>query len=61
MLLSGTVMLHQAFLRADVDARLAVFEALPHAFWLDASLPESRAANEMMARFLDEHLGKPRR
>jgi acetyl esterase/lipase len=60
MLLSGTAILHQAYLRAGVDARLAVFEALPHAFWLDASIPESRAANAMMARFLDEHLGKKR-
>jgi len=58
MLLSGTVMLHQAFLRAGVDARLSVFEALPHAFWLDVNLPESRAADEMIAHFLDDHLGK---
>jgi len=58
MLLSGTALLHQAYLRAGVDARLVVFEALPHAFWLDASLPESRSADEMIARFLDEQLGK---
>lgn len=58
MLLSGTVMLHQAFLDAGVDARLEVFEGLPHAFWLDASIPESRAANERMARFLDGHWGQ---
>jgi len=58
MLLSGTVVLHQAFLRAGVDARLAVYEAQPHAFWLDANLPESRAANEMMARFFAAQLEK---
>ncbi len=57
MLLSGTVILHQAFLRAGNDARLVVFEALPHAFWLDVHLPESRAADETMARFFDSHLG----
>jgi epsilon-lactone hydrolase len=56
-LLSGTVMLHQAFLDAGVDARLVVFEALPHAFWLDARIPESRKADAMMAAFLDAHLG----
>ena len=56
MLLSGTVLLHQAFLHAGVDSRLHVYEALPHAFWLDASLPESRAADEAMAKFLSEHL-----
>jgi epsilon-lactone hydrolase len=58
MLLSGTVILHQAFLSAGVDARLVVFEALPHAFWLDVKLPESRTADEMIARFMDDHLGK---
>jgi len=58
MLLSGTVMLHRAFLDAGVDARLVVFEALPHAFWLDVRLPEARAANEMIAHFMDDHLGK---
>jgi len=58
MLLSGTVLLHQAFLRAGVDARLVVFEALPHAFWLDVNLPESRAADEMIAHFMDDHIGK---
>ncbi len=61
MLLSGTVILHQAYLAAGVDTRLVVFEAQPHAFWLDVSLPESRAADELIARFLDEHLGKSNR
>jgi acetyl esterase/lipase len=31
--LSGTVDFHRALLRAGVDARLMVFDALPHAFW----------------------------
>jgi hypothetical protein len=53
------LVLHLAFLRAGNDARLVVFEALPHAFWLDALLPESHTANELMARFLDSHLGLP--
>ena len=58
LLLSGTVQLHQAYLRAGVDARLMVFEAQPHAFWLDANLPETREANEIIAKFLDEHVGR---
>lgn len=58
MLLSGTVVLYQAFLKAGVDSRLSVFEALPHAFWLDAGLPESKTACEQMAKFLDEHVGR---
>jgi acetyl esterase/lipase len=60
LLLSGTTILHRAFLRAGVDAQLVVFEALPHAFWNDAHLPESKEADEIMARFFDKHLGKSR-
>ncbi len=59
LLLSGTTILHRAFLRAGVDAHLVVFEALPHAFWNDARLPESKQADEIMARFFDKHLGSP--
>ncbi len=50
--------MHRAFLRAGVDAQLVVFEALPHAFWNDVSLPETKEADEIMARFFTEHLGK---
>ena len=55
-LLSGTVNLHRAYLHAGVDARLVVFDALPHAFWYDPKLPESIEANHMMADFFLEHL-----
>ncbi len=58
LLLSGTTILHRAFLRAGVDAQLVVFEALPHAFWNNVHLPESREADEIMARFFVKHLGK---
>jgi epsilon-lactone hydrolase len=58
LLLSGTTILHRAFLRAGDDAQLVVFEALPHAFWNDVNLPESREADEIMARFFDTHVGK---
>ncbi|HEX4005834.1 MAG TPA: alpha/beta hydrolase fold domain-containing protein [Acidobacteriaceae bacterium] len=50
-LLSGTALLHRAFLRAGDDARLVVFEGLPHAFWYDAPMPESKEADGLMARF----------
>src|SRR5947208_14649831 len=33
LLLSNTSIFHVALLQAGVDARLVVFEALPHAFW----------------------------
>jgi epsilon-lactone hydrolase len=56
MMLSGTAILHRAFLRAGVDARLAVFEALNHGFWYEANLPESKEADGMIAQFFDAHL-----
>jgi acetyl esterase/lipase len=56
MMLSGTAILHRAFLRAGVDAQLVVFEALNHGFWYEANLPESREADEVIARFFDTHL-----
>lgn len=58
LLLSGTVNLHRAYLNAGVDARLVVFDALPHAFWYDPKLPEAIEANHMMADFFARQLGK---
>ncbi len=57
-LLSGTVNLHRAFLKAGADARLVVFDALPHAFWNMPELPESKEADATMAAFFKEQLGK---
>jgi epsilon-lactone hydrolase len=56
--LSGTVILHRAFLRAGVEAQLVVFEALQHAFWNNPELPESKEADHLMAAFFDHHLEK---
>jgi acetyl esterase/lipase len=57
-LLSGTVNLHRVFLRAGVDARLVVFDALPHAFWYNADLPESVEASHIMADFFLKHVSE---
>ena len=57
LLLSGTTTLHRAFLRAGDDVSLVVFEALPHAFWNDPKLPETKEADELMANFFTRHLG----
>jgi monoterpene epsilon-lactone hydrolase len=54
MMLSGTTILHRAFLRAGDDAQLVVFEALNHGFWYEAELPESREANDLIVRFFDK-------
>jgi len=56
MLLSGTINLHRAFLRAGVDARLIVFDGLPHDFWNDPRLPESKEADGYMAAFFEKEL-----
>ena len=58
LLLSGTINLHRAYLRAGVDARLVVFDALTHAFWYDPKLPESIEANHIMAEFFVKQLKK---
>jgi acetyl esterase/lipase len=58
LLLSGTVNLHRAYLNAGVDARLVVFDALPHAFWYSPLLPEGVEANHIMADFFVKELGK---
>ena len=58
LLLSGTTILQRAFLRAGDETQLVVFEALPHAFWNDPSLPETKEADEIMARFFVSKLGQ---
>ena len=58
LLLSGTVNLHRAYLLAGVDARLVVYDALPHAFWYDPKLPEAIEANHLMADFFVKQLGR---
>ncbi|MGB9144889.1 MAG: alpha/beta hydrolase fold domain-containing protein [Acidobacteriaceae bacterium] len=57
LLLSGTTILHRAFLRAgNDDARLIVFEGLPHAFWNNVRLPETKEADGYMAHFFTKNL-----
>ena len=58
LLLSGTVNLHRAYLLAGVDARLVVYDALPHAFWYSPLLPEAIEANHIMAEFFVKQLAK---
>ena len=58
LLLSGTANLHRAYLLAGVDARLVLYDALPHAFWYDPKLPEAIEANHIMADFFVRELGK---
>jgi epsilon-lactone hydrolase len=57
ILLSDTTIFHRALLRDGVDAKLLVFEALPHAFWYHFQLPETQEALELMATFLEAKTG----
>jgi monoterpene epsilon-lactone hydrolase len=55
--LSSTSIFGRALLEQGVDARLVVFDGLPHAFWtymLD--VPETDQANAMMAQFLKDRV-----
>lgn len=58
-MLSQTGLFHQALLAAGVDARLLVFEAMPHAHWIFLDLPESEQAFRAMARFFTSQLQAP--
>lgn len=57
--LSGTSNFGRELLRQGVDARLIVFDGLPHAFWAYLTdIPETQEANEAMADFLAGHIEK---
>jgi acetyl esterase/lipase len=56
LILSGTIGFHRALPRAGVDARLIVFDAMPHAHCYSFDLPESQEALHAQASFLDQHL-----
>src|SRR5271170_4140460 len=58
LLLSGTTILHRAFLQSGDNAQLIVFEALPHAFWNDISIPETKEAYGYMADFFTQQLNR---
>ena len=55
-MLSQTTLFHRALLDAKVDARLVVFEAMPHAHWIFLDLPESDQAFCAMADFFQREM-----
>jgi monoterpene epsilon-lactone hydrolase len=57
-MLSQTALFHRALLEAGVDARLLIFEAMPHAHWIFLDLPESDQAFRAMAGFFSSRLAK---
>ncbi len=56
ILLSGTSIFARALQDRGVDARLVVFDGLPHAFWAYMDIPETNEANSLVARFLKGRL-----
>uniref|UniRef100_UPI0035C9621E alpha/beta hydrolase n=1 Tax=uncultured Sphingomonas sp. TaxID=158754 RepID=UPI0035C9621E len=56
VLLSATSIFGRALIEKGVDARLVVFDGLPHAFWAYMPIPEADQANALMAKFLKSHL-----
>jgi acetyl esterase/lipase len=55
-LMSPTSIFARALHEKGVDARLVMFDGLPHAFWAYMAIPESDQANEVVAKFLKERL-----
>jgi acetyl esterase/lipase len=56
ILLSDTAIFGRALLEKGVDARLVVFDGLPHAFWAYMDIPESTQAQTLMAEFLKKRV-----
>ena len=54
--LSSASTFHRALRRADVDAELYVFDAMPHAHWYMLHLPEAQEALDIQAAFFLKHL-----
>lgn len=46
-----------ALARAGVEEELHVWDGLPHAFWYNSELPESREVYAAIVSFFDRHLG----
>ncbi len=58
LLLSGTSILQRHFYESGVTSPMVVFEGLPHAFWNNFDIPESREAFELQAKFFDRYVGR---
>jgi acetyl esterase/lipase len=56
--MSVAVHTHAELIRLGVEAELHVWEGAGHAFLNDPSLPESRQAYAVIARFFDRRLGR---
>lgn len=53
---STAVNSHNVLVRNGVEAELHVWDGLPHAFWYNSDLPESREVYDVIAKFFNRHL-----
>lgn len=51
---------HRRLTALDVHSELYLFDGLWHAFFMYPGMPESREAYQLIARFFERQLGKPR-
>lgn len=58
MELSAATYSHNQLIKAKVDARLHVWDGLPHAFFYNCELPESREAYDVISAFFDRTLSR---
>lgn len=58
LLLSTTADMERAWRRDGVPTQMVMFDGLPHAFWTNVNLPESREAYAAMAQFFEQQLGR---
>ena len=56
--MSSVVYTHSVLVQQGVPAELHVWEGLPHAFFLDPELPQSREVYEVTASFFERYLGQ---
>ncbi len=61
ILLSPTSIFARKLMEQGVDARLVVFDGLPHAFWAYMAIPETDEANALVAKFLKSRLVRAER
>lgn len=46
--------------KAGVDVKMLLWDSMDHGFFMDAQLPESQEAFELMYRFFNQHFSDPR-
>lgn len=59
--MSAALESHIALTRAGVDSEIFVWDGMPHGFFINPDLPESKEAYDIMVKFFDSRLGKRRR